>query len=93
MQQENIYVNREVICNFVVNKIRFGWGKIDLLVRTPDEIIIIELKANILKKNKAVNQLKKYLTHFKSSKKKVRGILAMYNCGCPILITKLSAVA
>ena len=91
LQQENLTVNKEVTCNFRFKKIRFGYGRIDLLVTTQDEVIIIELKANNQNKPKALNQLKKYLTHYKS-RKKVRGILAMYNCGVPIEITKLSPV-
>ena len=91
MQQEKLTVNKEVTCNFMFKKIRFGYGRIDLLVTTETEVIVIELKANYQNKAKALNQLKKYLTHYKS-RKKVRGVLAMYNCGARIEITKLSSV-
>ena len=78
MQQENIYVNREVICNFVVNKIRFGWGKIDILVRGEHEIVIIELKANVKGLYRAEKQVQRYMKHFDSNLPKV-GLVFMFN--------------
>ena len=91
LQQEKFAVNKEVTCHFRYKNIRFGYGRIDLLVTTEDEVIVIELKANVQNKLKALNQLKKYLTHYKTCKK-VRGVLAMYNCGGPLEITKLSSI-
>ena len=78
LQQQNITVNKEVTCKFQYKKIQYGHGRIDLLVHTGDEVILIELKANVQNKPRAVNQLKKYLTHYKTECK-MRGILAMYN--------------
>lgn len=92
LKQQNITVEREVNCFFRYKNICYGHGRIDLLVTTDDVVIVIELKANVQNKRKAINQLKKYLTHHKTSKK-LRGILAMYNnCGVPLQITKLDSV-
>ena len=88
---EGLSVRKEVVCNYFVNKIRFGHGRIDLLVTTKDKIFIIELKANTRKKSQAIFQLKRYLTHYKSFKT-VHGILAMYNTNKPCIIIKLTAV-
>ena len=93
LQQQNIAVEREVHCYFCYKKIRYGHGRIDLLVTTDDVVIVIELKANVQNKQKAINQLKKYLTHHHKTCKKMRGILAMYNnCGVPLEITKVDSV-
>jgi GxxExxY protein len=88
LERHGLTVQKEVTCNYYVEKIRFGYGRIDLLVTTNDQIIIIELKANTNKKTQALNQLKRYMKHYKSYKQ-VQGILAMYNANTPCNIVKV----
>ena len=81
-ERKGIHVLTEVLVPYVTQDgITFGWGRIDLLCETETEHIIIELKANVYgekTRQRAVNQLKRYMKHFNSRKKK-RGLLVMYN--------------
>jgi len=81
-ERNALHVRTEVMVPYVTEDgITFGFGRIDMLVETETEHIIIELKANVYggkTRQRAVNQLKRYLTHYKSNKKKL-GLLVMYN--------------
>jgi hypothetical protein len=80
-------VNTEVYCCYRSPcGISFGFGKIDILVETENEIFIIELKANVKNVDRSISQVRRYLLHFKTNKTKY-GILAMYNCGYKPIIT------
>ena len=80
-------VNTEVHCCYRTPcGISFGFGKIDVLIETDSDIFIIELKANVKSTIRSVLQLKRYMLHFKTHKKK-HGILAMYNCGYKPVVT------
>ena len=80
-------VNTEVHCCYRTPcGISFGFGKIDILVETDNEVFIIELKANVKSVDRSISQVKRYMLHFKTNKTK-HGILAMYNCGFKPIIT------
>ena len=79
LQQSNIYCETEAPVYFKTKcGINFGWGKIDILVRSKDEVIIIELKANVKGIVKAEKQLQRYMEHFESDKP-ITGIAFLYN--------------
>ena len=80
-------VNTEVHCCYrTPGGISFGFGKIDVLVETETDLVIIELKANVKSIDRSKSQLKRYMLHYKSNKQK-HGILALYNCGSKPVLT------
>ena len=78
LQKENIYCEIEAPVYFRTGNINFGWGKVDLLIRGKNQIIIIELKANVRSQIKSEKQLQRYMVHFESTLPKI-GLLFMYN--------------
>ena len=87
LRQECFNAQKEVHVYYHANEIMFGNGRIDLLVTTPELTVIIELKANVFTHEKSLNQLKRYLVHYKKKTPKLVGILAMYNTDSPLEIT------
>ena len=85
--KNDFIVNTEVHCCYRTPcGISFGFGKIDILVETENEVFIIELKANVKSVDRSIAQVKRYMLHFNSNKTK-HGLLAMYNCGYKPIIT------
>ena len=78
LQKQNIYCEIEAPVYFRTGNINFGWGKVDLLIRGKNQIIIIELKANVRSQIKSEKQLQRYMVHFESTLPKI-GLLFMYN--------------
>ena len=78
LQKENIYCEIEAPVYFRTGDINFGWGKVDILIRGKNQIIIIELKANVRSQIKSEKQLQRYMVHFESTLPKI-GLLFMYN--------------
>jgi GxxExxY protein len=88
--KHNFEVNQEVKISYNANGIRFGYGRIDLVVKTEIMHVLIELKANVQTHEKSLNQLRRYLAHYKNNKvEKIVGILVMYNTEVPVEITVL----
>ncbi len=90
-EKEVLYVSTENICEYKVDGIYMGYGRVDIVAKTKDELVIIELKANVSfqHKEKAIAQTKRYLKHYKT-KRKLRGVLVMYNVsGSAVNITKV----
>jgi hypothetical protein len=87
LHNKGYQVNTEVHCCYrTPGGISFGFGKIDVLVETETEVLIIELKANVKTINRSQCQLKRYMLHFKTNKQKY-GLLALYNCGYKPVLT------
>ena len=85
--KNDFIVNTEVHCCYRTPcGISFGFGKMDILVETENEVFIIELKANVKSVDRSISQVKRYMLHFKTNKTK-HGILAMYNSGFKPIIT------
>ena len=65
----------------------YAWGRMDLVVETPQEYIILELKANTsFEKNKEdyFSQVGRYIRHVQT-KKPVRGMLIVFGRHTPII--------
>ncbi len=91
LEREGVDVSTENICEYSVAGIYMGYGRIDIVAKTKDELVIIELKANVSfqHKDKALAQTKRYLKHYKT-KRKLSAVLAMYNVsGSAVNITKV----
>ncbi len=91
LEKEGINVSTENICEYHVKDIYLGYGRIDILAVTDEEVIILELKANVSfqHKEKALAQTKRYLKHYKTTRK-LSGVLAMFNVsGSAVNITKV----
>ncbi len=91
LEREGLHVSTENICEYKVNCIYMGYGRIDIVAKTNDELVIIELKANVSfqHRDKALAQTKRYLKHFKT-RRKLSGVLVMYNVsGSAVNITNV----
>ena len=65
----------------------YAYGRMDLVVETPREYLILELKANTpYEKNKQdfFSQVGRYIRHVRTNKP-VRGMLIVFGRGCPIV--------
>lgn len=91
LEREGVNASTENICEYKVDGLYLGYGRIDIVATTKDELVIIELKANVSfqHKDKALAQTKRYLKHYKT-KRKLCGVLVMYNVsGSAVNITKV----
>ena len=91
LEREGVNVSTENICEYNVKGLYLGYGRIDLVAKTKDELVIIELKANVSfqHKDKALAQTKRYLKHYKT-RRQLSGVLAMFNVsGSAYNITKV----
>jgi len=79
LTREGFNVASEIYVAYETDGILFGQGRIDLLVTLNDIVVIIELKANTQGIQSSIQQVKRYMKHYKSNRKKVIGMLAMYN--------------
>ena len=91
LEREGVHVSTENICEYKVAGMYLGYGRIDIVAKTEDELVIIELKANVSfqHKDKSLAQTKRYLKHYKT-RRQLSGVLVMYNVsGSAVNITKV----
>ena len=64
----------------------FGTGRIDILLETPELVVILELKANVDCKylKKFSSQTLRYVKHYPTHKKK-KGMCIIFGSGSPII--------
>ena len=62
LRSQKLDTYEEIVVPYVIDKIPFGYGFVDIVIQTPDGAIILELKTT---KKDCTRQLQKYMKNWK----------------------------